>query len=290
MSLPALKLKQISRAAVGYAEVNGTRLYYETQGEGPPLLLLHGFGLDHRLWRAQVAELARRHLVVSYDARGFGRSANPGTKPYSHFADAAALCQHLGVGPVLAVGHASGAHQLLEMALARPGLVSGLVLVNPTGLGKLALPPDLARLERELWLAARTTGVSSARRLWAASAPFRSARENPRAQAAFEELVAGYSGWHWTHENTERGLETPAALQLDAVHVPTLVVTGGLDVAYHDSVGRALVRGIAGARSLELPHVGHLTSLEDPEALTQAILDLCDEAAPQSTQKASGFF
>ena len=290
MSLPAVSFPQAARSQAGLAEVNGTRLYYQLHGAGPPLLLLHGFGFDRRVWRPQLERLSRQHLVISYDARGFGRSATPGGKPYRHFEDAAALCQYLEVGPVLAVGHSLGAHQLLELSLARPGLVSGLVMVCPTGLFGLAMPPDMARLARDPQVTARTSGVSSAKRLWAASPWLRPARDSAGVRVACDEMLADYSGWHWTHGGAERGLDTPAALQLDCVRAPSLVITGGRDVAYHDAVARALVRGIPDAQALVLPDAGHLAPLEDPDAVSGAILNFARDAPPASGNPASGFF
>ena len=289
MSLAARSLDRSAPSAAGMAEVNGTKLYYELYGAGPPVLLLHGFGLDHRMWRPQVEALSKRHLVIAYDARGFGRSANPGPRPYSHFTDAAALLRHLGVGPVLAVGHSAGAHQLLELSLARPDLVSGLVALCPTGLAGLAVPPDMAQLQQDLRASARAGGVSSAKRRWAGSPWFKSLSDHPAARALFDALLADYSGWHWTHESTERGLQTPAALLLEQLHVPCLVITGGCDVAYHDSVGRALVRGIPGAEHRELSRAGHLANLEAPELVSEAILSFAaaqarDTVPPPASQ------
>jgi 3-oxoadipate enol-lactonase len=290
MSLAARSLDRSAPGASGLAEVNGTKLHYELYGSGPPVLLLHGFGLDRRMWRPQVEALSKRHLVICYDARGFGRSANPGPRPYSHFTDAAALLRYLELGPVLAVGHSVGAHQLLELSLARPDLVNGLVALCPSGLSGLALPPDMAQLERDLRVTARTSGVSSAKRQWAGSACFRSLRDSSPAKLVFEQLLADYSGWHWTHDSTERSLQTSAARLLNQLRVPCLVITGGRDLAYHVSVGRALVRGIPDAESLELPEAGHLANLEAPDEVSSAILSfararLCDSVPPPSTER-----
>jgi pimeloyl-ACP methyl ester carboxylesterase len=59
----------------GFAEVNGTRLYYEDAGSGVPLTLIHGFAQDLRIWDPQFTHFARRFRAIRYDLRGFGRSA-----------------------------------------------------------------------------------------------------------------------------------------------------------------------------------------------------------------------
>jgi len=66
----------------GFMAVNGTRLYYEVAGHGEPIVLIHGFTLDTRMWDDQFDAFARSYRVIRYDARGFGRSA-PIIGPYS---------------------------------------------------------------------------------------------------------------------------------------------------------------------------------------------------------------
>src|SRR4030095_5791609 len=72
-------------AQTGVAEVNGTRLYYEMEGKGPAVVLVHGGLVDSRLWNDQMKEFAKRHRVVRYALRGFGRSA-AAPPPFSHTA------------------------------------------------------------------------------------------------------------------------------------------------------------------------------------------------------------
>jgi pimeloyl-ACP methyl ester carboxylesterase len=82
----------------------GARLVYEVSGDGPAVVLIHGFGLDMRMWDPQVGPLAARFRVVRYDCRGFGASGpfDPGV-PYTHAGDLVALLDHLGIdGAVLA--------------------------------------------------------------------------------------------------------------------------------------------------------------------------------------------
>lgn len=72
----------------GYAEVNGTRLYYEIAGEEEPIVLIHGNGGDCRHWDNQFIPFSQNHRVLRYDIRGFGKSSNPTEgKQYSHHDD-----------------------------------------------------------------------------------------------------------------------------------------------------------------------------------------------------------
>ena len=67
----------------GFAEVNGTRLYYEIAGSGHPLVLIHGSTLDTRMWDDQFEPFVQHYTVVRYDVRGFGQSALPTGEPHA---------------------------------------------------------------------------------------------------------------------------------------------------------------------------------------------------------------
>src|SRR5215210_3003339 len=87
-----------------FAEVNGTRLFYEIAGAGPPLTLIYGFSLDTRMWEDQYAALAQCYRVLRYDVRGFGRSAVPGANRYSHAEDLRALLGYLEIEHTALIG------------------------------------------------------------------------------------------------------------------------------------------------------------------------------------------
>jgi pimeloyl-ACP methyl ester carboxylesterase len=255
----------------GFADVNGTRLYYEARGAGPALLFLHGFTLDHRMWSRQVDALARGHRVVSYDARGFGRSAMPGEAAYRHCDDAAALCAHLGLERVIAVGHSIGGHQTLELALDRPDLVAGWVSICPAGLASVPFPAELSRMFGDIRRAARAGDLDAARAIWGRCGWFTPARETPALAAEIDRMFADYSCWHWTHDNPARNLEPPAATRLAALRVPALVITGGRDFAYNNAIGDELCAAIPGAAALRLPRAGHMANMEEPREVSGAI-------------------
>ena len=114
----------------GFVEVEGGRLYYREAGEDPPVILLHGGYLDHRMWDGQVQTLARDHRVVRYDIRSHGRSSAEEV-PFSDVEDLGALMDALAIPRATLVGLSMGGFIAADFALARPERVVSLVLVGP---------------------------------------------------------------------------------------------------------------------------------------------------------------
>jgi len=112
--------------------VNGIELYFETRGEGEPLVLLHGGGGVGANWRLIFGETPAGFRLIVPDMRGHGRSTNPsGEFTFRRCAlDVFALLEHLGVERFKAVGVSLGAKTLLHMATAQPARADALVLVS----------------------------------------------------------------------------------------------------------------------------------------------------------------
>src|SRR5579859_6849763 len=94
----------------------GARLAYQVTGDGPAVVLIHGFGLDMRMWDAQAGPLAARFRVLRYDCRGFGASGplDPAVA-YAHVEDLVALLDHLGIEDVALVGLSFGGQLAVEV-------------------------------------------------------------------------------------------------------------------------------------------------------------------------------
>jgi 3-oxoadipate enol-lactonase len=107
-------------------------VYYETHGNGEPLVLIHGLGSSTEDWEPQVAEFARHFRVIAYDVRGHGRTDKPRHR-YSvrQFADdAAALLEYLKVGPAHVLGISMGGMIAFQLAIDHPASVKSLTIVN----------------------------------------------------------------------------------------------------------------------------------------------------------------
>ncbi len=116
------------------AQVNGQHIAYATAGEGPALLLLHGFPQTHAMWHAVAPILAQHFTVVAADLRGYGDSAKPeGTENYTfrHMAaDQAALMAHLGFDRFHLAGHDRGGRTAHRLALDHPDKVLSLTVMD----------------------------------------------------------------------------------------------------------------------------------------------------------------
>ena len=116
--------------AVRSIDIGDVRIGYDEQGSGPPVLLVHGTAAN--LWGELPALLAPRYRVISYDRRSFGTSKHaPLANLTQHARDAARLLDALGAAPAVVVGWSIGGVLALELALERPELVKGLVLLEP---------------------------------------------------------------------------------------------------------------------------------------------------------------
>jgi pimeloyl-ACP methyl ester carboxylesterase len=127
-----------------FADVNGIRLYYETQGSGSPLILLHGGLGALEMWGSNLPALAEKHQVIAVDLQGHGRTADI-DRPLSvyHMSDdIAALIQHLGLEKPDIFGYSLGGGVALQTAIRHPKLVGRLVVVS-TPIRRDAFYPEI---------------------------------------------------------------------------------------------------------------------------------------------------
>lgn len=257
----------------GYAEVDGGRLYYEIAGAGEPLVLLHAFTLDTRMWDDQFALLAREYRVVRYDARGFGRSSVPMPgRPYSHVADLEALAAHLDLDRPHLVGASMGGRFALDFAIARPEKLRSLVLVGGV-IGGWPWSQAWFTSYAPVIEAGKRGDVAAAKAAWLAHPLFASARANPAVFARIRAMVDAYSGWHFVNFNRdpERRIAPAAAQQLGKVRVPTHALIGDRDLADFQRMAEAIELQVPGARRFRVAAAGHMANMEAPQVVGDAI-------------------
>jgi pimeloyl-ACP methyl ester carboxylesterase len=264
-------------AESGYAEVNGTHLYYEMAGDGDPVVLLHGLGGDTRYWQVVFDTLAAQYQVVRYDMRGFGRSALPTTEPYTHAADLKALLDYLGLGRAHLMGNSFGGNQAIQFALAYPAATRSLILISNDVQGAQGQPGSTPAEDAAWGAVFGALGQEDKQGAGAAVVDrhpyFSVVRAMPAERAMVAAMFADYSWWHFQGNQDPVVIPaTPAVERLGEITAPTLVITGELDAPTVHFMADLTVQGIPGAQKVVMAGLDHVPFLEDPIAFHKIVL------------------
>src|SRR5579859_7484613 len=261
----------------GYAEVNGARLYYEIQGAGAPLVLVHAGIADRHMWDAQMPAFAAHYRVMRYDARGFGYSRQP-PGPFSRCGDLYGLLRYLGVEKALFVAASMGGATVLDLALEHPDMVAGMVLVAPSIGGRT--PPDIVKrcwAEEDDALARgdHEAAVELNLRLWV-DGTFRTPDQvNPGIRALVGEMQRQAFAV-WSPEAEEIAIQPPAVTRLGAITAPVLVMVGDLDLPDKMTAADELVAKVARGAKTIVAGGAHMVNMEQPGAFNAAALAFLD--------------
>ncbi|MCY1040893.1 alpha/beta fold hydrolase [Corallococcus sp. bb12-1] len=263
--------------------VNGTRLYYEdTGGPGDVIVFSHGLLWSTRLFDPQVEALRGRFRCISYDHRGQGQSEVPSDAVIDMetvYADAVALIESLGVGPVHFVGLSMGGFVGLRLAARRPDLVRSLVLLETS-----TDPEPTANVPRytALNLVARYLGLGPVtgpvmRIMFGTSFLTDPGREAERALWRARLRQNRRDIWRAVNGVIKRkGIPE----ELPRIRTPTLVIVGEEDRATVPAKAERIHSLIPGSKLVRLSRGGHSSTVEEP-ALVNA------ELAPFLTEHAS---
>ncbi len=267
----------------GFADVNGTRLYYEVAGEGHPLVLNHGGLVDNHLWDDQFAEFARHFKVIRYDMRGFGDSGliKKGMESYSMERDLFSLLQYLDIQKTYMLGLSMGGSLSIDFTLQYPEMVDALITVG-AGLSGFEEEDfvEFKSMEEKMEEAYRSgdiaRSVEISLQIWT-DGPFRTPEQvNPQMRERVRVMT--------TH-NLERGddeevrpqhIEPLAAGRLSEIHVPTLIIVGSEDVEFILSIADNLERDIVGAKKVVIPRTAHHLNMEKPQEFNRVVIDFLE--------------
>jgi pimeloyl-ACP methyl ester carboxylesterase len=242
------------------------------EGAGPPLLFVHGFPLDHTMWRGQISHFSRTHRVIAPDLRGFGQSGvTPGTVTMARFADdLAALLDRLGVTePVCFCGLSMGGAIAWQFVQRHRLRVRSLVICDAR-----ALPDTPEGRQTRYTLAERV--LKEGPEFVAATMPERLFSKRTRAEKP--DIVADVqSVIRRTRPDGiaagARGLgERPDMTGfLPQIDIPTLLIVGEEDVISTVDEMRSMAAAIPGAEFVSVPGAGHMAPLEESETVNAAM-------------------
>lgn len=245
-----------------YLIVDGVRLRYRDDGQGPAVLLVHGWTLDLEMWEPQVAAWRDAFRVVRIDRRGHGLSGERAT-PGRDAADLAALCRHLGLARVALLGMSQGARAALAFTADAPARVSALILDGPPEFAHSSPEDDVPLVRYQTLL--RTQGIEAFRREWARHPLMQLRTPSPAALALLGAMVGRYRGEDLRLAPTAES----AGVRPESVGVATLVVSGESDLPGRvRAADRLCARLPCGERAV-IAGAGHLANLDNPQAYNE---------------------
>jgi len=257
----------------------GVQVYYETEGSGPPLLLLSGTGHDHTFWRGQMPFFAPKFTVITIDNRGVGRTTVP-DHDYSladMADDTAAVLEAQGIAAAHVMGFSQGGHIAQELTLRHPEVVLSLGIHHSWA----RMCPRLRDFQTLRRILAEKDDRDSLVRvsLLALHAPeyYRNAGDEIDAHRRFlVENSPPCVGWVG---QLQACLASNTYDRLDRISVPTLVTTSRFDLTVPSYHSREIADAIAGAEFVMLEESGHVALMETPDVFADVCLDFLDRQA-----------
>lgn len=248
--------------------INGIQIAYERHGMGTPLVLLHGFPLDHHLWDDVVPLLENTFNLIVPDLRGFGESTTVDT-PYTmdDFAsDIAGLLDSLGIRSAAIAGHSMGGYVALAFARLFPDRISGLGLVASQ---TLADSPD--RKEGRYKTAAEVAekGIGGV-----VETMMPKLTSDPRLQAFARQIMERQQPAAYIGALKAMAERVDSTSLLATITCPVVVVHGDADVLIPVERAREVKAAIPRAQLAEIGGVGHMPMMEAKEKTAEALRTL----------------
>lgn len=256
--------------------VDGVKLSVEDRGAGLPVVLLHGFPLDREMWRAQIEALAGEFRVIAPDWRGFGKStlaagdAERGAGMERFAADVTAVLDELGVTePVVLAGLSMGGYAAWQFALRWPQRLTGLVQLDTRAIADT----DEARAGRlKMAEAALAAGDSSPALAMLPKLLGKTSQDSrPEVVAAVQAMIERQTAAAVAAAQRGMARREDVRPRLKEIACPTLAIVGAEDVISTPAEMREFAAAMPNAKVVEIPAAGHMTTMEAPAAVTEAI-------------------
>jgi pimeloyl-ACP methyl ester carboxylesterase len=265
----------------GYVNVDKGKMWYEIDGDGDTLVLVHAGFVDSRMWDDQWNAFTERYRVIRFDQRGFGKS-DPVQGPVSRRADLLRLLDTLDVEHAALLGCSMGGEVAMDAALEHAERVSALIVASatPSGFELQGAPP---RYLMEMMDAAqkgdlqRTTDLQI--RIWV-DGPSREPEQvnsSVRQRAAeMNRTPVQNSTFFIADAQPIDPLDPPASTRLNEIRIPTLIIGGALDDPEILRAADLMASEIKGAQKVIIPDSAHLQNMENPDRFNEAVLSFLD--------------
>jgi len=266
---------------MAFASVNGQELFYQDSGgDGYPIVMMHGFLMDHSLFDPQVAVLAPTYRCIRFDARAFGQTKWDGKSfnLYDTASDCVGLMDHLGIRHAIIAGMSQGGYAGLRMALKYPERIKGLVLMSTSCVVDDEPTKAQYRGARDTWVnqgpvddlidftASALLGSKDAPGIaahWATWIPKWQQRSGNEMFHAMNNLI--------DRDNIEN--------EVHQIQHPALITHGDADFGVPLALGEQLNKLLPKSQGLiVVPGAAHAANYTHPELINTALLDFMKKA------------
>jgi len=265
-------------------DIGGATLAVVDRGAGPPLVLVHGFPLDHSMWNEQILELSEHYRVIAPDLRGFGYSAlTQGTVTMNQLADdTAAMLDAMGVAePVTFCGLSMGGYVAWQFWNRHAARLRGLILCDTRSVGDT---PEVAAdrhamAERVLREGPGPLVEMMMPKLFAES----TVGEQPDVVEALRSVMLANDPIGIAAAGRGMAVREDFTSRLPEIQCPALVLVGQYDAISTPDEMASIARALPHARFVEIAGAGHMSPMEKPEEVNRAMADFLATAYGTAT-------
>lgn len=268
-----IKQKGIRRKNMPFLQVEDLQIHYEIEGQGAPLLILHGMGNNSQSWKKQLKGLSKQFTVIAWDAPGYGKSSDPKVelKEFKQFADVLkGFIEKLNYESVSLLGHSMGSAIALDFCCRFPEMVDALIISDATrGAAALSNEENERRLINRLnnieTLAPKELAKLRVKELLSPQPDPEILKEAERIYSQIRPMgfrSVAYSLYHLNQMDI-----------LSSISVPTLVICGELDKVTPLGESQIFHEAIKDSKFVTIPGTGHLCYQEDPNCFNGVVLD-----------------
>jgi len=267
----------------GYADNNGVKIHYASIGEGPLVVMLHGFPDYWYTWRDQMAALKDDFQVVAMDLRGYNLSGQPeGVENYQMqhlMQDVVAVIQSFGKEKAIIIGHDWGGGIAWQLAIHRPEVVEKLIVCN------LTHPTPQAAENLRVWAGNNNTSYTDDFRQqtpetlpitwlsgWVKDAEAKKQYEKAFSRSSVESMVNYYKANMPTKDQRAAWLQDPKVPELPTIKVPVLVIFGTKDkYVLKGGLNNTWDYVESDLTMVTLPNAGHFVQQDESELVSKSM-------------------
>jgi pimeloyl-ACP methyl ester carboxylesterase len=255
---------------MSYFNSKAGKVYYEIEGEGNPLVFIHGRTLDSRMWKPQIEHFSNKYKCIVYDLNGFGKSEIP-KDSYNRSETLKELLEHLSIKNATFIALSLGVDVLVDFVLLYPQYVKSMILLSGAVSG-WTFSDEFMSDWNQITDTAQSGNLDKAKALWIRCKAFSLLKEKkPKNYQLLEEIISDYTGWDLVKAPKHQRFIENALERIAEIHIPTLIITGEKDYPDFIENGKEMNRRISGSKYDSIKNSGHMVNLEFPEKINELI-------------------